>query len=87
MRKDASFVSVATAVALATTALGGGMYVGALASDVQQLQEQQKTTKEDHDRLIVVEQSQKTMEKDLDEVKTDVKLILTAITEIQQKVQ
>lgn len=41
-RKEASFVSVITAIGLASTALGGGMYVGALASDVETLKEEKE---------------------------------------------
>jgi DNA-binding FadR family transcriptional regulator len=40
MRKEASFISVMTAVGLVTTALGGGMYVGALANDVETLKKE-----------------------------------------------
>jgi hypothetical protein len=44
-RKEASVVSVMTAIGLITTALGGGMYVGALANEVESLaQEKEKTT-------------------------------------------
>ncbi len=40
MRKEASFVSVMTAVGLVTASLGGGMFVGALANDVENLKEE-----------------------------------------------
>lgn len=37
MRKEASFVSVATAVTLGAMVLSGGMYVGSMAQEVEQL--------------------------------------------------
>jgi hypothetical protein len=36
-RKEASFVSIATAVGLITGALSGGMYMGSLAQEVEQV--------------------------------------------------
>lgn len=91
MKKEASFISVATAIGLITTALGGGMYVGALANDVATLKQEhtaeEQQRKEDHDRLIVVETEQKVIKRDVAEVKTDVKAILAAINEIKQKVE
>lgn len=90
MKKEASFISVATAIGLVTTALGGGMWIGALASDVEQLQAQDKQRQEDHDRLIQVETKVENIEDDVLEVKSDVKTILVAIQAIQaikQKVE
>jgi septal ring factor EnvC (AmiA/AmiB activator) len=84
MRKDASFVSVATALALVTTALGGGMYMGALANDVEQLEQDQVQQKEDHDRLIKVEQKVENIEDDVAETKKDVKEILDAIRKLKE---
>jgi hypothetical protein len=84
MRKEASFISVATAITLATVGVGGGMYVGALATDVETLQEAQKTVKEDHDRLIEVKNEVKHVKDDVTDVKADVKLILAAVQEIQR---
>jgi hypothetical protein len=87
MRKEASFTSVATAIGLITTALGGGMYVGALANDVETLKKENVEQQEDHDRLIVVETEQRVVKADVAEVKADVKVILAAIQKIEQKVE
>jgi hypothetical protein len=87
MRKEASFTSVATAIGLITTALSGGMYVGALANDVETLKKENVEQSEDHDRLIVVETEQRVIQKDVAEVKADVKVILAAIQKIEQKVE
>ena len=55
MRKEASFISIGTMISVVVLAVSGGMFMGALASDVETLEEAQKVVKEDHDRLIVVE--------------------------------
>lgn len=86
MRKDASFVSVATAIGLVTAALSGGMYMGALASDVETLEEQQKVVQEDHDRLIKVETKVEQIEDDVKETKQDVKAILQAVQDLQRDI-
>ncbi len=83
MNKQASYISVATAVSLAALAVGGGMYVGALASDVQTLEEAQQTAKEDHDRLIKVENNVKHLTTGQDTLKADVKLILQAVQRME----
>lgn len=49
MRKEASFVSVATAVGLLTTAVGGGMWMGALATDVETLKEEKSKVEQIED--------------------------------------
>lgn len=50
-RKEASFISVATAFGLITTAIGGGMYVGALASDVDTLKEEKQKVEQIEDEV------------------------------------
>jgi len=87
MRKEASFISIATAVTLATVGVGGGMYVGALASDVESLQAQEVQRKEDHDTLVALKQDVKNIKEDVDETKNDVKTILTAVQAIQIKIE
>jgi hypothetical protein len=83
MNKQASYISVATAISLATIAVGGGIFVGALASDVETLEQAQQTAKEDHDRLITVENEVKHVKEDMTTVKADVKLILQAVQRIE----
>lgn len=83
MHKQASYVSVATALALVGAAVSGGMYVGALADDVEELEKAQETAQEDHDRLVTVENEVTHIKKDVDEVKADVKLILQAVQRIE----
>ncbi len=85
MNKQASYISVATAISLATIAVGGGMYVGALASDVETLEEAQKTVKEDHDRLITVENNVKHLTAGQETIKADVKLILQAVQRLETR--
>jgi hypothetical protein len=84
-RKEASFVSIATAIGLISVALSGGMYVGALANDVDTLKEQTTAQKEDHDRLIKVEEKVDNIEDDVKETKEDVKEILDAINELKNR--
>jgi wobble nucleotide-excising tRNase len=83
MHKQASYVSVATAITLVAAAVSGGMYVGALADDVEELEKAQETAQEDHDRLVTVENEVKHIKKDVDEVKADVKSILQAVQRIE----
>lgn len=45
-RKEASAISIMTAIGLITTALGGGMYVGALANEVDTLKEEKQKVEE-----------------------------------------
>lgn len=85
MRKDASFVSVATAVGLVGAALSGGLYMGALASDVETLEEAQKIVQEDHDRLITVENEVKHVKAAQVRIEENVKLILTAVNKINDR--
>ena len=68
VRKEASFVSVVTAIGLATTALGGGMYVGALANDVNTLKQEkdkvelvQRKVQENSEALVAVQTKQSFM--------------------------
>lgn len=81
----ASNFSIGVAVALLTTAVGGGMYIGALANEVETLKKEQEKADSDHDRLISMETEQHTMKTDIAEVKTDVKLILSAINKLEAK--
>lgn len=85
MHKQASYVSIATAVSLMISAIGGGMWIGALASDVENLEEAQKTIAEDHDRLVTVENEVKHIKKDVEEVRADVKAILQAVQRIENE--
>lgn len=64
-RKEASFTSVATLIGLLVTCLGGGMYVGALASDVETLKDEAdkvdqiaEEVKENTETLIAVTTTQ-----------------------------
>ena len=81
----ASNFSYAVAVTLLVTAVSGGMYIGALANDVETLKREQADAEDDHDRLISMETEQRTMKDDITEVKTDVKLILAAINKLEAK--
>ena len=84
IRKEASFVSVATAVGLITAALAGGAWVGAVENDVESLKQAQVQQTEDHDRLIKVETKVETIEDDVRETKADVKEILRVINELNR---
>lgn len=85
MNKQASYISVATAISLATIAVGGGIFVGALASDVETLEQAQETAKEDHDRLITVENNVKHLTDGQIIMKADVKLILQAVQRLETR--
>jgi len=85
MHKQASYMSIATALTLVMAIGGGGMYVGALASDVETLEEAQKTVKEDHDRLITVENNVKHLTTGQETIKADVKLILQAVQRLETR--
>lgn len=87
MRKEASFISIATAITLATVGAGGGLYVGALASDVETLQAQEVQRKEDHDTLVALKENVEDIKDDVDETKDDVKSILAAVQAIQIKIE
>lgn len=78
-------MSIATALTLVMAIGGGGMYVGALASDVETLEEAQKTVKEDHDRLITVENNVKHLTTGQETIKADVKLILQAVQRLETR--
>lgn len=59
---------------------GGGLIGwGTLSSDVSHLQEEQRTSVEDHDRIVRMETEQKAMKESLDEIKSDVKDIARAV--------
>lgn len=83
MRKEASFISVATAVSLAFVGVSGGMYVGALATDVESLQAQEEQRQEDHDTIVALKENVETIKEDVEDIEEDVKTILTAIQQIQ----
>ena len=85
MRNQASYVSIGTAITLLIAAVGGGAKMGALASEVEDLQQEQTARQEERDRLVKVEQKVENIENDLDEVKADTKAILDAVREIQAK--
>lgn len=78
-RKEASAISIMTAIGLITTALGGGMYVGALAQEVETLAQEkekvaeiQREVKENSETLAVVETRQEFML--IEQAKQDKKL-------------
>ena len=83
MRPNASFISVATAISLTVAALGGGMYVGALATDVEQLQAQEVQRQEDHDTIVALKENVDAIKDDVADIEEDVSDILTAIQNIQ----
>ena len=85
MRKEASFISVGTLVTVLVLAVSGGMFMGALASDVETLEEAQKIVQEDHDRLITVEAEVKHLTKTQDEMRIDVAKILTAVNTLNDR--
>jgi septal ring factor EnvC (AmiA/AmiB activator) len=84
MRKEASYISVATALGLLTAAAGGGAWMGAIASDVEALQKQEIQQKEDHDRLIKVEERIKNISDDVIETKSDVKDIKKLLNDLKR---
>ena len=77
MHKQASYISVATAFSLLVTAAGGGLWMGALASDVENLEkdvaEQKEDHKKDHDDVVTL--------------KADVEHIKIAADDTKQMVQ
>ncbi len=88
-RKEASYISVATAVALMLAAISGGSWVGAIANDVETVKKEQVAQKEDHDRLIKVESKVENIEEDVKEtkatVKANAKLLAEIITKLEKK--
>jgi hypothetical protein len=84
MKKEASFVSVATAVALVTMAVSGGMYVGALASDVETLEKEQEKQEEqiqkDHDDVI-------KLKSDVEHIKQTADTTQLAVARIEQMIR
>ena len=83
-RKEASFISIATAISLMGAAIGGGAWMGAIASDVEALERQEQTRQEDHDRLIKVEEQVKHISSDVKETKEDVKDIKQLLNDLKQ---
>jgi len=71
------------AITLLVTTLGGGMYIGALANDVEALQKAQETASSDHDTIVALKTEQTIIKDDVTAVKTDVKLILQAINRME----
>ncbi len=83
MRKEASFVSVATAVALVAMAVSGGMYVGALAESVDDLEEEQAKQEEqiqqDHDDVV-------KLKSDVEHIKSTADKTQLAVERIEQMI-
>lgn len=53
--------------------ISGGMWVGALATDVENLTKAEEKRNQDHDTLIEMKSTQKTIVADVSEIKQDVK--------------
>ena len=87
MRKDASQLSVGLAVALLTTAIGGGMYVGALANDVETLKQQQQEKNHDHDNITTLKADVATMKGDIKVTKETLSTMALILARIEQKVE
>lgn len=77
-RKEASAVSVMTAIGLVTTALGGGMYVGALANEVDSLKDEKEKVEE-------IQKDVSEMKSTLTEVQTTQKFVLQEQTKQDKK--
>lgn len=78
---------MATAIALATTAIGGGMWIGALASDVDNLEkdvaEQKADHKKDHDDVVTLKNDVEHIKIAADDTKQmvqDIQRTLNALT-------
>lgn len=61
MRKEASFVSIATAVGLVTGALGGGMWMGSLAQEVENVKEDVAKVEEIQKDVTTIKVTQATL--------------------------
>jgi len=83
MTQKASSLSVVVAIGLLTTALAGGMYIGALASDVEMLQKQEIQRAEDHDTLVALRTDVDHLKRSQDQIEIDVKAILVAVNQIR----
>lgn len=78
-RKEASYISVATAISLLIAALGGGAWVGAIGQDVDNLKKSEVQAKADHDTVVTLKADVKNIKDDVEETKRDVKSILKAL--------
>ncbi len=87
MRKDASYLTVGVAITMLVTAVGGGMYMGALAQEVEQLKTEHAEKNKDHDRIVTTETKVVAIEKDVDLIQQDIRTLLVIVRSIEQKVQ
>jgi len=78
-----STFTVGFAIAMFSTAIGGGMYIGALAQEVETLTKAQESQQSDHDTIVALKTEQTIMKDDVSDVKADVKLILQAINRME----
>ena len=87
MRKEGSLFSVGVAITLLITAVSGGMYMGALASDVEHLEAVEQQRLEDHDTIVTQTADLKTLKEDMKTTKETMQAMLTVLNKIEQKVQ
>ena len=80
-RDKASQLTIATLIGLCTVAISGGMWLGAIAQEVDMLQAAQVRAKDDHDRLIKVETNVGDIKDDVKETKEDIKEIKRLLQE------
>jgi hypothetical protein len=81
-RTEASFLSIGTLLTVVTLAVSGGMYVGGVAGEVDDLTAAQAKAAEDHDRLVKVENDVEHIKDDVEETKDDVKEILKQLQQL-----
>jgi len=78
-----STFTVGFAIAMFSTAVGGGMYIGALAQEVETLTKAAESAQSDHDTIVALKTEQTTIKDDVEDIQTDVKLILQAINRME----
>lgn len=87
MTQKASPLSIGLAVTLLITAVSGGMYMGALASDVEHLEQVEEQRQEDHDTIVTQTADLKTLKEDMTATKETLAAMLTVLNKIEQKVE
>ena len=79
--------SVGVAITMLVTAVGGGMYMGTLAQEVEQLKIEHTEKNKDHDRIVTTETKVVAIEKDVDLIQRDIRTLLVIVRSIEKKVQ
>ena len=83
--QQASKFSIGVAITLLAMVGSTGLYVGALASDVENLEQAYAQQQTDHDSIVRMEQQIKQLAEDSEEAKEADKVMLEILRGLEQK--